>query len=57
LALALATTSALLGGGELGLGVGWEGRAKEGEDIRVDVPKIFTSNDGVTSVGLEDSGF
>jgi len=46
LALAMAVALALLGEGEVDLGVCWEGKAKEGEGKRVGVSKISTSDVG-----------
>lgn len=53
LALAMVATSAFLGRGEAGLGVGWEGRAKDGEGKGVEVPRTSNLNDGEAGLGWD----
>lgn len=51
LALAMVATTVLLIRGEVDLGNGWEGRAKEGDGTWVGVSKISTSDDDVVGLG------
>lgn len=57
LALPIVAVSALLGGGEVDLGVCWEGMAKDGEGKGLVVLRIFTSDDGEAGLGWEASEF